>query len=109
MTANNHIKLLERLRFLCTDLIPDDTAEEVRASIEIDDIISCLIDTFPVAAVAEVPDVGRLLSELKAIRDLAVHAGGPVYVLPNDERTTLTWAMDVISTLAAAKAQEGKP
>lgn len=50
MTANNHIKLLERLRFLCTDLIPDDTAEEVRASIEVDDIISCLIDTFPVAA-----------------------------------------------------------
>ena len=56
----------------------------------------------PVPAQPAVPDAERLLSELKALRDLAVHAGGPVYVLPQNERTTLTWAMDVISTLAAA-------
>lgn len=63
--------------------------------------------TSPAVAGQAVPDADRLIRELKEIRDLAVHAGGPHYVLPNNERTTLTWAIDVISTLAAAKKQGG--
>ena len=54
---SRRLALLERLRTLCADLIPDDTAEEVRGAIEVDDIISCLIETLATRPSAPAQDV----------------------------------------------------
>ena len=55
---------------------------------------------------AQVPEGRRLVDELRAIRDMDMPAHDE-WVLNNEQRITLTWAMDAITTVSSAK--EWKP